>query len=52
MLRASPGGRAEEDAIHDFEGFSRYLPSESANLDLVCAVGAATLAEASRRRIS
>jgi antirestriction protein len=41
MLRASPCGRAEEYAIHDFEGFSRYLPSESADLELVCAIGAA-----------
>ena len=41
MLKASPVGRAEEYAIHDFEGFSRYLPSESADLGLVCAIGAA-----------
>ncbi len=41
MLKASPGGNAEEYAIHDFEGFSRYLPSESADLELVCAIGAA-----------
>ncbi len=41
MLKASPGGHAEEYAIHDFEGFSRYLPSESEDLELVCAIGAA-----------
>jgi len=41
MLNASPGGDAEEYAIHDFEGFSRYLPSESTDLELVCAIGAA-----------
>jgi antirestriction protein len=41
MLKASPGGNAEEYAVHDFEGFSRYLPSESADLELVCAIGAA-----------
>ncbi len=41
MLKASPGGAAEEYAIHDFEGFSRYLPSEFADLELVCAIGAA-----------
>jgi len=41
MLKASPGGAAEEYAIHDFEGFSRYLPSESTDLELVCAIGAA-----------
>ncbi len=41
MLNASPGGNAEEYAIHDFEGFSRYLPSESTDLELVCAIGAA-----------
>jgi antirestriction protein len=41
MLKASPGGNAEEYAIHDFEGFSRYLPSESADLELVCTIGAA-----------
>lgn len=41
MLKASPGGRAEEYAIHDFEWFSRYLPSESSDLELVCAIGAA-----------
>jgi antirestriction protein len=40
MLKASPGGRAEEYAVHDFEGFSRYLPSELVNLELVCAIGA------------
>jgi antirestriction protein len=40
MLTASPGGNAEEYAIHDFEGFSRYLPSEFADLGLVCAIGA------------
>jgi antirestriction protein len=41
MLKASPGGAAEEYAIHDFEGFSRYLPSESADFELTCAIGAA-----------
>jgi antirestriction protein len=41
MLKASPVGRAEEYAIHDFKGFSRYLPSEFADLELVCAIGAA-----------
>ncbi len=41
MLKASPGGDAEEYAIHDFEGFSRYLPSESEDLELVCAIGGA-----------
>ena len=35
------GGRAEEYAIHDFEGFSSYLPSESEDLQFVCAVGSA-----------
>ncbi len=43
MLKASPAGRAEEYAIHDFEGFSRYLPSEWSDLELVCAIGAAIL---------
>ena len=43
MLKASPGGNAEEYAIHDFEGFSRYLPSESSDLELVCAIGAAVV---------
>jgi antirestriction protein len=43
MLKASPGGHAEGYAIHDFEGFSRYLPSESADLELVCAIGAAVV---------
>jgi antirestriction protein len=41
MLKASASERAEEYAIHDFEGFSRYLPSEYAELELVCAIGAA-----------
>jgi antirestriction protein len=41
MLKASPAGAAEEYAIHDFEGFSRYLPSESADFEVVCAIGAA-----------
>jgi antirestriction protein len=41
MLKASPGGAAEEYAIHDFEGFSRYLPSESTDFELICAIGAA-----------
>ena len=43
MLKASPAADAEEYAIHDFEGFSRYLPSESADLELVCAIGAAIM---------
>jgi hypothetical protein len=38
MLKTSPSGDAEEYAIHDFEGFSRYLPSEFADLELVCAI--------------
>ena len=41
MLKASPGGNAEEYAIHDFEGFSRYLPSESEDLEVVCVIDAA-----------
>lgn len=41
MVKASAAERAEEYAIHDFEGFSRYLPSEFAELELVCAIGAA-----------
>lgn len=34
-------GDAEEYAIYDFEGFGSYLPSETADLELVRAVGAA-----------
>ena len=41
MLRASPGGHAEEYAIHDFEGFGSYLPSETEDVEMVCAVGGA-----------
>ncbi len=46
MLKASPGGRGEEYTIHDFEWFSRHLPSESADLELVCAIGAAIVGSA------
>lgn len=41
MLRESPSGDAEEYAIHGVAGFGAYLPTELADLEVVCAIGAA-----------
>jgi antirestriction protein len=35
MLAASPGGFAEEYAIHDYEGFGSYALSEYAGIETV-----------------